>query len=43
MGRTHAAIDTCGCLAEAHGDVTWRPDFQRDFAKRMAWCVPGKK
>jgi hypothetical protein len=18
----------------------WRPDFQRDFAKRMAWCVP---
>ncbi len=21
----------------------WRPDFQRDFATRMAWCVPGKK
>jgi Protein of unknown function (DUF1593) len=21
----------------------WRPDFQRDFAKRMAWCVPEKK
>jgi hypothetical protein len=18
----------------------WRPDFQRDFARRMAWCVP---
>jgi hypothetical protein len=18
----------------------WRPDFQRDFAKRMAWCLP---
>lgn len=21
----------------------WRPDFQRDFAKRMAWCVPEEK
>ena len=21
----------------------WRPDFQRDFAKRMAWCVPEAK
>ena len=20
----------------------WRPDFQRDFARRMAWCVPGR-
>jgi hypothetical protein len=20
----------------------WRPDFQRDFAKRMAWCAPAK-
>ena len=20
----------------------WRPDFQQDFAKRMAWCVPGR-
>ena len=19
----------------------WRPEFQRDFAKRMAWCMPG--
>jgi hypothetical protein len=21
----------------------WRPDFQRDFAKRMAWCAAGGK
>jgi len=21
----------------------WRPDFQRDFARRMAWCRPGAK
>jgi hypothetical protein len=21
----------------------WRPDFQQDFAKRMAWCVPEAK
>jgi hypothetical protein len=21
----------------------WRPDFQRDFARRMAWCVPEGK
>jgi hypothetical protein len=21
----------------------WRPDFQRDFARRMAWCVPDAK
>lgn len=20
----------------------WRPDFQRDFARRMSWCVPGR-
>jgi hypothetical protein len=21
----------------------WRPEFQRDFAKRMAWCLPAAK
>jgi hypothetical protein len=21
----------------------WRPDFQRDFARRMAWCIPDSK
>jgi hypothetical protein len=21
----------------------WRPDFQRDFARRMSWCVPAGK
>jgi len=21
----------------------WRPDFQRDFAQRMAWCRPQKQ
>lgn len=21
----------------------WRPDYQRDFARRMAWCVPAAK
>ena len=21
----------------------WRPDFQRDFARRMAWCVAEAK
>ena len=23
-----------------HDVSRWRPDFQRDFAKRMTWCVP---
>jgi hypothetical protein len=23
-----------------HSVSRWRPDFQRDFATRMAWCVP---
>lgn len=21
----------------------WRPDFQRDFARRMSWCLPGER
>jgi hypothetical protein len=40
-----AADGWCRDLSEEGRDrreavSRWRPDFQTDFAKRMAWCVP---
>jgi penicillin amidase len=35
------ALGTTSTRLDPHTTVSrWRPDFQRDFAKRMSWCLP---